>query len=349
MKINKAKTSKISNVDFDNLTFGKHFTDHMFICDYNNNSWNNARIVPYQNIEISPSARVFHYGQAIFEGMKAYKNKSGEIFMFRPDENFERFNKSSKRLAIPEIDKEVFFNGLVELLKVDSDWVKTGYDNSLYIRPFVIASEASISASEANEYSFMIICTPAKAYYQNQEIWVKVEEKFSRAAKGGVGYAKASGNYAAQFYPTKIARDEGYQQIIWTDSNKHNLIEEAGTMNLFFRINNTLITSPTSDSILDGITRKSIIEIAKNMGIDVDERPISVNELVDSHKTGALKEIFGTGTAVTILPINGFGFRDNKYKLENIPSAYSNLLKKTLHEIQFGETSNFSDWQFKVN
>ena len=169
------------------------------------------------------------------------------------------------------------------------------------------------------------------------------------SAKGGVGYAKASGNYAAQFYPTKIARDEGYQQIIWTDSNKHNLIEEAGTMNLFFRINNTLITSPTSDSILDGITRKSIIEIAKNMGIDVDERPISVNELVDSHKTGALKEIFGTGTAVTILPINGFGFRDNKYKLENITSSYSNLLKKTLHEIQFGETSNFSDWQFKVN
>ena len=142
MKINKAKTSKISNVDFDNLTFGKHFTDHMFICDYNNNSWNNARIVPYQNIEISPSARVFHYGQAIFEGMKAYKNNSGEIFMFRPDENFDRFNKSSKRLAIPEIDKEVFFKGLVELLKVDSDWVKSGHDNSLYIRPFVIASEA---------------------------------------------------------------------------------------------------------------------------------------------------------------------------------------------------------------
>ena len=348
MKINKAKTSKISNVDFDNLTFGKHFTDHMFICDYNN-SWNNARIVPYQNIDISPSARVFHYGQAIFEGMKAYKNNSGEIFLFRPDENFERFNKSSKRLAIPEIDKEVFFKGLVELLKVDSEWVKAGYDNSLYIRPFVIASEASISASEAVEYSFMIICTPAKSYYQNQEIWVKVEEKFSRAAKGGVGYAKASGNYAAQFYPTKIAREEGYQQIIWTDSNNHNLIEEAGTMNLFFRINDTLITSPTSDSILDGITRKSIIEIAKNMDIDVDERPISVNELVDSHKTGALKEIFGTGTAVTILPINGFGFRENKYKLENIPSSYSNLLKKTLHEIQFGEKSNFSDWQFKVN
>ncbi len=349
MKINKAKTSKISNVDFENLSFGKHFTDHMFICDYKNNSWINARIVPYQNIEISPSARVFHYGQAIFEGMKAYKNNSGEIFMFRPDENFERFNNSSKRLAIPEIDKEVFFNGLVELLKVDSKWIKAGYNNSLYIRPFVIASEASINASEAVEYSFMIICTPAKAYYQNREIWVKVEEKFSRAAKGGVGYAKASGNYAAQFYPTKIAREEGYQQIIWTDSNQHNLIEEAGTMNLFFRINDTLITSPTSDSILDGITRKSIIEIAKNMGLDVDERPISIDELVNSHKTGALNEIFGTGTAVTILPINGFGFRENKYKLENIPSSYASLLKKTLQEIQFGETSNFSDWQFKVN
>ena len=349
MKIIKAKTSKISNVDFENLTFGKQFTDHMFICDYNNNTWNNARIVPYQNIEISPSARVFHYGQAIFEGMKAYKNSSGEIFMFRPDENFIRFNKSSRRLAIPEIDKEIFFNGLVELLKIDSNWIKEGYENSLYIRPFVIASEPTISASEALEYSFMIICTPAKAYYQNQEIWVKVEEKFSRAAKGGVGYAKASGNFAAQFYPTKIARDEGYQQIIWTDSNQHNLIEEAGTMNLFFRLNNTLITSPTSDSILDGITRKSIIDIAKFMNIDVDERPISVDELVDSHKNGTLKEIFGTGTAVTILPIHGFGFKKNKYKLLNSGNSFASRLKKTLHEIQFGEISNFSDWQFKVN
>jgi len=349
MKIIKAKTSKISNVDFENLTFGKQFTDHMFICDYNNNNWNNARIVPYQNIEISPSARVFHYGQAIFEGMKAYKNSSGKIFMFRPDENFIRFNKSSRRLAIPEIDKEIFFNGLVELLKIDSNWIKEGYENSLYIRPFVIASEPTISASEALEYSFMIICTPARAYYQNQEIWVKVEEKFSRAAKGGVGYAKASGNYAAQFYPTKIARDEGYQQIIWTDSNQHNLIEEAGTMNLFFRINNTLITSPISDSILDGITRKSIIDIAKSMNIDVDERPISVDELVDSHKNGTLKEIFGTGTAVTILPINGFGFRKNKYKLQNNGSSFASSLKKALHKIQFGETSNFPNWPFKVN
>ena len=349
MKIIKVKTSNISKIDFDNLPFGKYFTDHMFICDYNNNKWNNARIVPYQNIEISPSARVFHYGQAIFEGMKAYKNNLSEIYMFRPDQNFERFNKSSKRLAIPEIDKEYFFKGLVELLKIDSDWIKQGYENSLYIRPFVIASEASINASEAIEYSFMIICTPAKAYYQNQEIWVKIEEKFSRAAKGGVGYAKASGNYAAQFYPTKIARDEGYQQIIWTDSNKHNLIEEAGTMNLFFRINDRLITSPTSDSILDGVTRKSILDIAKAMGIDVDERPISIDELVENHKIGTLKEIFGTGTAVTILPIDGFGFRENKYKLNNKSESYAGLLKKTLHEIQYGETSKFSDWQFKVN
>lgn len=348
MKINKAKTSKISNVDFDNLTFGKHFTDHMFICDYNNNSWNNARIVPYNNIEISPSARVFHYGQAIFEGMKAYKDDNDGIWLFRPDENFKRFNISSKRLAIPEIPKKVFFEGLNELLKIDKEWIKKGNGNSLYVRPFVFASEPSINASEANAYKFMIICTPAKSYYDNQEIWVKIEEKYSRAARGGVGYAKAAGNYAAQFYPTQIAKDEGFQQIIWTDSNNHNRIEEAGTMNLFFRINDTLITSPTSDSILDGVTRKSIIEIAKSINISVEEREITVDELLTAHKSGTLKEIFGTGTAVTVLPISGFGYRGNRFSIISNEEKTSDLLKIKLNNIQYAKTNDFSHWQYKI-
>ena len=263
MKINKAKTSKISNVDFDNLTFGKHFTDHMFICDFNNNSWNNARIVPYQNIEISPSARVFHYGQAIFEGMKCYRSDKDSLILFRPDENFKRFNKSSLRMAIPEIPEKIFFDGLTELLRIDKDWVKKGDGNALYVRPFVFASEPSINASEAIEYTFMIICCPAKSYYGNQKIKVKIEEKYSRAAKGGVGYAKAAGNYAAQFYPTSEAAKKGFQQIIWTDANQHEFLEEAGTMNIFFMLNEVLVTSPTNDRILDGVTRKSIITLAK--------------------------------------------------------------------------------------
>ena len=349
MKINKAKTSKISNVDFDNLTFGKLFTDHMFICDYNNNSWNNARIVPYKNIEISPSARVFHYGQAIFEGMKCYRSDKDSLILFRPDENFKRFNKSSSRMAIPEIPEKIFFDGLTELLRIDKDWVKKGDGNALYVRPFVFASEPSINASEAIEYTFMIICCPAKSYYGNQKIKVKIEEKYSRAAKGGVGYAKAAGNYAAQFYPTAIAKEEGYQQIIWTDSNNHKSIEEAGTMNLFFRIGDKLITSPTSDSILDGITRKSIIKLAKDLNIDVEERIITVDELLEAQDSGSLKEIFGTGTAVVILPIKTFGYQNNDFNLPDLDNPWSLELKKKLTDIQYDKSSEYEDWKVKIS
>ena len=280
--------------------------------------------------------------------MKAYKDDNDGIWLFRPDENFKRFNISSKRLAIPEIPKKVFFEGLNELLKIDKEWIKKGNGNSLYVRPFVFASEPSINASEANAYKFMIICTPAKSYYENQEIWVKIEEKYSRAAKGGVGYAKAAGNYAAQFYPTQIAKDEGFQQIIWTDSNNHNRIEEAGTMNLFFKINDTLITSPTSDSILDGVTRKSIIEIAKSINISVEERDITVDELLTAYKSGTLKEIFGTGTAVTVLPISGFGYRGKRFSIISDEEKTSDLLKIKLNNIQYAKTNDFSHWQYKI-
>jgi branched-chain amino acid aminotransferase len=234
-------------------------------------------------------------------------------------------------------------------LKIDKDWVKKGDGNALYLRPFVFASEASINASEANEYTFMIICCPAKSYYGNQKIKVKIEEKYSRAAKGGVGYAKAAGNYAAQFYPTSIAIEEGYQQIIWTDSNNHKSIEEAGTMNLFFRIGNKLITSPTSDSILDGITRKSIIELAKNENIDVEERIITVDELLESSKAGELREIFGTGTAVVVLPIKAFGYQNKDYDLPEIDDSWSSMLKKKLMNIQYDKSSEYGKWKLKIN
>ena len=305
--------------------------------------------MPYDDFLVSPSARVFHYGQAIFEGMKCFRSNNDSLILFRPEENFNRFNKSSLRMAIPEISKKIFFEGLTELLKIDKDWVKKGDGNALYLRPFVFASEPSINASEAMEYTFMIICCPAKSYYGNQKIKVKIEEKYSRAAKGGVGYAKAAGNYAAQFYPTSIAKEEGYQQIIWTDSNNHKSIEEAGTMNLFFRIGNKLITSPTSDSILDGITRKSIIELAKKVNIDVEERVITVNEILESSKTGELKEIFGTGTAVVVLPIKAFGYQNNDYKLPDLDNSWSLMLKKKLMDIQYDKSDEYENWKLKIN
>ena len=349
MKITLANKSKIESVDFENLEFGKIFTDHLFVCKYSNNSWGEGKIMPYDDFLVSPSARVFHYGQAIFEGMKCFRSNNDSLILFRPEENFNRFNKSSLRMAIPEISKKIFFEGLIELLKIDKDWVKKGDGNALYLRPFVFASEPSINASEAMEYTFMIICCPAKSYYGNQKIKVKIEEKYSRAAKGGVGYAKAAGNYAAQFYPTSIAKEEGYQQIIWTDSNNHKSIEEAGTMNLFFRIGNKLITSPTSDSILDGITRKSIIELAKKVNIDVEERVITVNEILESSKTGELKEIFGTGTAVVVLPIKVFGYQNNDYKLPDLDNSWSLMLKKKLMDIQYDKSDEYENWKLKIN
>ena len=349
MKINRVENSKIDSIDFENLTFGKIFTDHMFISKYKNGEWSPGEIKPYENISISPSARALHYGQAIFEGMKCFKSEQDELFLFRPEENFKRFNKSSIRLAIPEIQEDIFFNGLKELLKIDSEWVKKGIGNALYIRPFVFASEPSINASEANEYTFMIICSPSKSYYGDMEISVKIEEKYSRAAKGGVGYAKAAGNYAAAFYPTKLAIEQGFQQIIWTDSNNHNAIEEAGTMNLFFVIGDKLITSPTSDSILDGITRKSIIELAKFHNIDVLEREITIDEILKEHKSGNLKEIFGSGTAVVVLPIKSFGHRDQLYTLNSEKSSVSSFLKEKLNNIQYNISNEFKNWKFKIN
>ena len=349
MEIVLTKNSKIKNVDFENLEFGKIFTDHLFVCKYSNNKWDTGKIMPYDNFLISPSARVFHYGQAIFEGMKCYRSDNDSLILFRPDENFKRFNKSSTRMAIPEIPKNIFFDGLTELLKIDKVWVKKGDGNALYLRPFVFASEPSINASEAIEYTFMIICCPAKSYYGNQKIKVKIEEKYSRAAKGGVGYAKAAGNYAAQFYPTSIAKEEGYQQIIWTDSNNHKSIEEAGTMNLFFRIGDKLITSPTSDSILDGITRKSIIKLAKDSKIDIEERIITVDELMNAQNKGELMEIFGTGTAVVILPIKTFGYQKNDFNLPDLKKPWSLMLKKKLNDIQYDRSAEYENWKLKIS
>jgi len=347
MKIQKIEKSNISNIDFDNLTFGGVFTDHMFVCSFKKGEWTNPEIKPYQPISISPSARVFHYGQACFEGMKAYKDQNDKIWLFRPKDNHDRIVKSSKRLAMPVIPEEIFMEGLTKLIGLDKDWVKPGVGNSLYIRPFIFADQASIIATESDEYKFMIICAPANTYYSG-DVKVKIEKSFSRASKGGVGYAKAAGNYAAQFYPTILARKEGFQQIIWTDSNNHEYIEEAGTMNLFFRIGDTLLTAPTSDSILDGITRKSLIEVAKKEGIEVEVRPIKVTEIVEAQKNGQLKEIFGSGTAVIVLPIIGFGYENEKYELPKIENPFSTFLKKKLNDIQYNISDDPFNWRIEA-
>lgn len=344
MNIKEVQQSKISNIDFDTLAFGQTFTDHMLICHFRNGAWQAPDICPYKPLTLDPSSSVLHYGQAIFEGMKAFKDLQGQVWLFRPDENFKRFNRSSKRLQIPEIPESCFFDGLNKLLSLDQEWIKPGIGNSLYIRPFVFASQASVQASAANEYIFMIICAPVKSYYTGGEINVLVAEQYSRAASGGVGFAKAAGNYAAQFYPTSEALKNGFQQIIWTDADSHEYMEEAGTMNIFFKINETLVTAPTNDRILDGITRKSIIDLARHRGISVEERPVRVEEIKEAHRKGILKEVFGTGTAVVVLPINSFSHQGETFRLtKETPLALS--LKSNLMDIQYNQTEDPFNWR----
>ncbi|MBP6100230.1 MAG: branched-chain amino acid aminotransferase [Flavobacterium sp.] len=348
IEITKSNTSKIDSVDFEHLTFGNVFTDHMLVCDFKNGEWGKPSIEPYAPFLIDPSAKVFHYGQAIFEGMKAYKDENDSVWLFRPDQNFERFNKSAVRMAMPEVPDAVFMEGLKTLVHLDQEWVKKGIGNSLYIRPFMIAVGSGVIAQPSSQYRFMILLSPARSYYSG-EVKVIIAEHYSRAANGGIGAAKAAGNYSAQFYPTKLANDQGFQQIIWTDDATHTKLEEAGTMNVFFRINNTLITAPTSERILDGVTRKSLIEIAKQDGIEVEIRSVLVSELVAAANDGSLKEIFGAGTAAVVNPIIGFSFQDTYHELPKQEESYALHLKDKLTKIQHKLLEDPFSWTVKVS
>ena len=345
--IEKVLTSKISEVDFNNLPFGLITTDHMFVCDYENGKWQQPAIIPYQNISLDPSARIFHYGQSVFEGLKAYKDTDDNIWLFRPDENQKRINISAKRMAIPEFPEDYFMEGLKLLLQLEKNWIPKTEGSSLYIRPFVFATGKGFHASPSDSYKFIIAFSPSGAYFSGN-VKVLIEEKYSRSANGGVGFAKAGGNYGGQFYPTQLAKEKGYQQVIWTDDNTHEYLEEAGAMNVFVRIGDTLITSPVSDRILDGITRKSILEIANHEGIKTEVRKISVKEILEASHNGTLKEMFGAGTAAVISPIAGFGYRDADYELPVLENSYAQLLKKRVTDIQYNRAEDIFGWRVLV-
>ncbi|MDN3677376.1 branched-chain amino acid aminotransferase [Flavobacterium paronense] len=343
----RANSTKINDVDFENLTFGSVFTDHMLVCDFKDGKWEKPVIKPYEPFLIDPSAKVFHYGQAIFEGMKAYKDENDDVWLFRPDENFHRFNKSAIRMAMPEVTEEIFIDGLKTIIDLERDWVKKGDGNSLYIRPFMIAIGSGVIANPSTQYRFMIILSPARSYFAG-EVKVIIADHYSRAANGGIGAAKAAGNYAGQFYPTKLANEKGFQQVIWTDDATHTKLEEAGTMNVFVRINDTLITAPISDRILDGITRKSLIDIAKRDGIKIEERSVLVDELLTAAKNGSLKEIFGAGTAAVVSPIVGFSCQDVYYELPKIENSFANDIKDKLTKIQYKQAEDTFGWMVKI-
>ncbi len=341
------QTSKLASTDFDNLTFGKSFTDHMLECTWKDGKWQRPVIKPYGPIMMEPSAKVFHYGQAIFEGMKAFKDATGEVFLFRPEDNCKRFNESAKRLAMPEVPREIFVEGLKQLVNLDKDWVRYGEGLSLYLRPFMIASENGVAAAPSTEYKFMIVMSPAFAYYKG-DVRVIIASDFSRAADGGVGYAKAAGNYAASFYPNNLALKEGYQQIIWTDAATHNYIEEAGTMNIFVRIGDKLLTAPSNDRILNGVTRRSVMQLAKDKGITIEERRISVQEIIDAANNDELMEIFGSGTAAVIVPIKGFKHKEFVHELPVLENSYASQIKEHLKDIQYNRVEDPHGWRVQI-
>ncbi len=345
--IEKAKNSKLGQVDFNNLPFGQELSDHMLVCDYENGKWQTPKIIPYQNISLDPSAKIFHYGQSIFEGMKAYKDAQDAIWLFRPLDNQKRLNISAKRLAIPELPEAYFMEGLEALLLLEKDWIPTVKDSSLYIRPFIFATGNGFHASPSDKYKFIIACSPSGPYFGGK-LKVLIEQQYSRSANGGVGFAKAGGNYAGQFYPTNLAIEKGYQQVIWTDDTTHEFIEEAGAMNIFVRINDTLVTAPTSDRILDGITRKSIIEIAEDQGISVEIRSISVHEIVEASENGSLKEMFGAGTAAVISPITAFGYKEKEFTLPELENTFASKLKKQITDIQYNRSDDKFGYRYAV-
>jgi branched-chain amino acid aminotransferase len=346
--IQKTPTSRLSEVDFDNLAFGRTFADHMLVAEYADGAWQSVQIQPYGPLSYQPAMMSIHYGQAIFEGMKAYRSKQGEVLVFRPEENMKRFNKSAVRMCMPEVPEEIFLGGLKQLIQLDNAWVPEKEGCSLYIRPFMFATDEYVGVSPSTTYKFIIFNCPVGSYY-SKPLRVRVETEYIRSAKGGVGFAKNAGNYGGSLFPTIEANKAGYDQIIWTDAATHQYVEEAGTMNLLFIINGALVTAPTGDTILDGVTRKSVIQIAKDWGVEVQERLLSVKELVEGISSGAVTEAFGAGTAAVIAPIQTIGFEGKDYELPaRKESDFSAKVFNEISQIRLGEIADTRGWIYKI-
>ncbi|GFN34025.1 branched-chain amino acid aminotransferase [Paenibacillus xylaniclasticus] len=338
--------------DEKNLVFGKTYTDHMFIMEYDaGQGWHDARVVPYQNISLDPAAKVFHYGQTIFEGLKAYRTDDNRIVLFRPDQNWQRLNRSNERLSIPAIDPEVAHEALRTLIDVDREWVPSEPGTSLYIRPFVIATEPALGVSPSLKYLFMIIMSPVGAYYSEglNPVPIHVESEYVRAVKGGVGNAKTAGNYAASLKAQEGAAELGYSQVLWLDGVHRKYIEEVGSMNVFFKINGTVVTPELNGSILDGITRKSVLQLLRSWNVPVEERTISIDELVEAHKNGTLEEAFGTGTAAVISPVGALHYAGEKFVINNNKTGeLSSRVYDTITGIQRTELPDPFGWVVEV-
>ena len=345
----KVANSRISELDYNNIEFGKIFSDHMLVADYKNGSWQTPQILPYGNMSLSPATSALHYGQAIFEGMKAYKGAGNEILLFRPMDNFMRLNKSASRMCIPELPEEIFMQGLEQLLRVDAAWVPPTEGSALYIRPFIFATDDFIGVRPSSNYRFTVFSCPVSSYY-SAPLKVAIETEYVRSAEGGAGYAKAAGNYGAALYPAKLMQEKGYHQLIWTDHKEHKYIEESGTMNVMFVIDNVLITPETSTTILEGITRTSVLQVARDLGYKVEERRISIDEIAAAYRAGKLQEAFGTGTAATIAQIATIYLYGTDMELPPVSERkVSTSIAKALDAIKTGQAPDQHNWVYKIS
>lgn len=347
IQITKATTSKLENVDINNIALGKTFTDHMFICEFEDGQWGNSRIVPLDTIPTHPAAMALHYGQAIFEGMKATKDSDGNPQLFRPEENAKRLNFSARRMEMPELPKAIFIDGLKALVNIERKWIPKQDGSTLYLRPFMYADEPHIGMRAATHYKFIIIASPAGPFFKERiKLWA--EKQYIRAVEGGTGEAKAAGNYAAAIRPTEIAKSKGYNQVLWLDAHEHKYIQEVGTMNIFFKINGKFITPKLDGSVLDGITRKSVITLLKDFGYSLEERLISLDEVIEAEQNGTLEEAFGTGTAVNIAMIKSIGYDGGNIHVSD-DNPVGEKVNDTLDGIKTGQVEDKFDWMTTVN
>lgn len=346
--VERVKKSRLSEVDFGHLNFGKVFSDHMLEAKYEGGAWREVAIKPFGDITVSPANLTLHYAQTIFEGIKAYKNKEGQVSIYRPDKNYERMLRSAERMSMPAVPYEIFMDGMWQLVQLDKDWVPEKEGSSLYIRPLLFATDSFIGVKPGNQFSFLIITSPSGPYY-NKPLKLYVEDYFVRAAEGGVGAAKTGGNYAASLYPTEQALKKGCDQVLWTDAKEHKYLQECGTMNLFVVINGIAITpSLDSDSILAGVTRDSVIELLKESGVPVEERAISIDEVIKADKEGTLDEVFGAGTAANIIFIESLQYGNQTIKLRSQDQwKLAPALLKELNDIHYGFKEDSRNWMWR--
>lgn len=347
-KLTKTAHSRLQETDFDNLPFGRTFSDHMFVADYADGEWKNFEILPYGPIAMSPAISSLHYGQSFFEGIKAYKHADGTVSIFRPDKNAIRFNKSAERLCMPMLPEDIFIQSIAAVVDLDREWIPTKANHALYIRPFMFATDPYLGVTPSATYKYVVIVGPVGPYF-SKALRVKIETHYTRAAEGGMGYAKAAGNYGASMLPGRKAAEEGFDQLIWTDAKEHAYIEEMGAANAMFLLDGTLITAEAKDTILDGVTRDTVISLAKEWGIPVEERKVSVAEIIEGAKSGKLTDAFGAGTAATIAPVGSFSYNGEEYFLSDPKTReFSNRVFDTLDAIKYGRVADTRGWNYIV-